>query len=222
VKRLPVILLLAAPLAGAHAQAAAVVRLPPPRTTGSESLYAALATRRSVRQFTSRPVALADLGQILWAAQGVTSPRGGRTAPSAGARYPLELFVVASNVSDLAPGVYRYRPASHDLARTAEGDHRPALAEAVGQGSIEQAPVVVVFSGVYQRTTQRYGDRGTRFVHIEVGLAAENACLAVVAAGLGSVTVGAFRDDQVTRVLGLASDDQPLLLLPVGWPRSPE
>ena len=125
-------------------------------------------------------------------------------------------------MTDLAPGVYRYRPASHDLVRTVDGDHRPALAEAVGQGSIELAPLVIVITGVYQRTTQRYGDRGTRFVHIEVGLAAENACLAVVAAGLGSVTVGAFPDDHVTRVLGLASDEQPLLLLPVGWPRSPE
>ena len=125
-------------------------------------------------------------------------------------------------MTDLAPGVYRYRPASHDLVRTVDGDHRPALAEAVGQGSIEQAPVVIVLTGVYERTRQRYGDRGTRFVHIEVGLAAENACLAAVAAGLGSVPVGAFRDEQVTRVLGLAAEEQPLLLLPVGWPRPPE
>jgi len=196
------------------------VPLPPPRRTGDESLYAALAARRSVRQFASRPLALADLGQMLWAAQGVTSPAGGRTAPSAGARYPLELFAAAGNVTDLAPGVYRYRPASHDLVRQADGDRRAALADAVGQPSPGQAAAVLVFTAVYERTTARYGDRGVRFVHFEVGLATENACLAAAAMGLGSVVVGAFRDEQITQVVGLREDERPLLLLPVGWATS--
>jgi SagB-type dehydrogenase family enzyme len=212
--------MLAAPLTAAGAQSVPIVRLPQPRTRGEVSLEEALARRRSVRAFADRPLALAEVAQLLWSAQGVTSASGGRTAPSAGALYPLELFVVAGDVTDLAPGIYRYRPASHDLARVAEGDHRRALAAAaLGQSSPAGAPVVFVITGVYERTTGKYGDRGVRYVHVEAGLAAENLCLAAAAEGLGAVVVGAFDDARVGEVLGLTRDLRPLLLVPVGRPR---
>jgi SagB-type dehydrogenase family enzyme len=179
--------------------------------------------RRSVREYADRPVGLAQVSQLLWAAQGVTAPTGGRTAPSAGARYPLEVLVVAGRVTDLPAGLYRYRPASHDLIPLAQGDLRPALGDAAGgQGSVAGAAVVLVVTGVVERTTARYGERGVRYVHIEVGHVGQNVCLAAAADGLGTVVVGAFDDDRVATVLGLAAGTRAFVLLPVGWPRGSE
>jgi SagB-type dehydrogenase family enzyme len=219
VRPLAPIVFLMLPLSAA-AQAASPVPLPPAPTRGDVSLEEALRRRRSVREFADRPVAIADLSRLLWAAQGVTSPSGGRTAPSAGARYPLEILVAAGNVTDLPAGLYRYRPATHDLLPVAAGDRRPDLmAAAGGQESVAAAAAVLVMAAVPERTAVRYGERAMRYVHIEVGHAAQNACLAAAAAGLGAVVVGAFDDRRLSAALGLAGDERPVLLLPVGWPR---
>ncbi|MBC7360007.1 MAG: SagB/ThcOx family dehydrogenase [Desulfacinum sp.] len=195
------------------------VVLPPPRLDGPISLEAALARRRSTRAFASAPLSLQDLSQLLWAAQGVTSPRGFRTAPSAGALYPLETHVVAGAVEDLPDGVYRYLPNDHGLVVGKSGDLRGELCrEALHQRFVEEAPVSVVFSAVYDRITGRYGRRGIRYAHLEAGHAAQNLCLQAVALGLGSVVVGAFRDEGVRRVLGLGEEEVPLYLVPVGRP----
>jgi SagB-type dehydrogenase family enzyme len=205
--------------AAGPAAANAVVRLPEPRLEGDGSLEEVIAARRSAREFSASPVSLEQVGQLLWAAQGITDPRGLRAAPSAGALYPLELYLVAGKVADLAPGVYCYRPQRHALERVAEGDKRAALASAAhGQSWVGQAPIVIVMTGVYGRTTRKYGERGVRYVHVEAGDAAQNVLLQATALGLRSVVVGAFRDDAVRDTLGLPDDHAPLLLLPLGNP----
>ena len=194
------------------------IALPDPIDEGGLSVEAALQKRRSIRDFARSPIALQNLAQLLWAAQGVTPREGFRTAPSAGALYPLELYVVAGDVSSLAPGVYRYRPDQHRLLPVVSGDRRQELAAAaLHQTWIADAPVVVVVTAVFGRTKTKYGGRGTRYVHIEAGHAAENLCLQAVSLGLGTTVVGAFSDDGVTRLLGLA-EERPLLLIPVGHP----
>ena len=191
-----------------------VIKLPPPRIRGEMSLEETLARRRSLRAYAATPLTLAEIGQLLWAAQGITDPEGRRTAPSAGARYPLEVYIV------LPEAVYHYRPHSHELHLHGPGDRRPALHRAaLGQESVLTAPAVIVITAVYRRTAERYGDRRTpRYVHMEVGHAAQNVLLQAVSLGLGSVPVGAFYDDRVHEVLALPADHEPLYLLPVGHP----
>ncbi len=200
--------------------------LPPPDTAGGLPVGKALALRRSVRSFEDRSLGLRDLAQLLWAAQGVTQPASGsrpalRTAPSAGALYPLELYVVAGKVEGLAAGVYRYEPARHLLHPVAGGDRRGDLARAaLNQASLSSAPAVFVVSAVVSRTAARYGERAPRYVHMEVGAAVENLLLQAVALGLGGVFVGAFHDAQVGEVVGIPSPEEVLALVPVGYPRT--
>jgi SagB-type dehydrogenase family enzyme len=194
--------------------------LPEPRRDSAFPLERALSERRSVREFRDTPLRLEELAQLVWAAQGRVTQSGHRTAPSAGALYPLELFVVAGNVQDLAAGVYRYQPSLHGLAPLAEGDRRKQLVEAAwGQRWLAQAPAIVVIAGVERRTTGKYGARGVRYVHLEAGHAAQNVLLQAVALGLGATVVGAFSDAEVKAVAALRADEQPLYLIPVGRPR---
>jgi SagB-type dehydrogenase family enzyme len=191
----------------------------PPMTmaTDGQSLEKLLQQRRSIREFGKVPVNLAILGQLLWAAQGISHPQGLRTAPSAGALYPLELYVVAGEVEGLPSAVYHYLPEGHRLLETVPGDRRQALARtALDQSWLSDAAVIVVFTAIYARTTCKYGDRGVRYVHMEVGHAAQNLFLQAEAETLGSVVVGAFQDDEVSKVLELPADTQPLTLMPVG------
>ncbi len=184
------------------------------------SVEEALEQRRSVREFRRDGLVLEDLAELLWAAQGITGRRGLRTAPSAGALYPLELYLVTGDVEGLSPGVYRYRPKKHDLLPIASGDLRKPLASAaLGQDWVRRAPAVLVITGVYQRTMARYGQRGRRYVHMEVGHAAQNVYLTATARGLGTVMVGAFDDNEVQEVLDLPADHEPLGLMPIGYER---
>lgn len=195
---------------------ARIIPLPEPVTTGETSLETLLQHRRSVREYSDTALELPAIGQLLWAAQGITDPRGLRTAPSAGALYPLELYVVAGNVEGLTPGVYHYHPDRHQLQQTLPGDQRRLLAGAAhGQSWVRTAAAVVVITALYDRTTGKYGDRGVRYVHMEVGHAAQNLFLQAEALGLATVVVGAFEDDAVAALLGLPRDAQPLMLLPV-------
>lgn len=198
-------------------EADAVVKLPQPKRDGKIPLEEALQSRRSVRSYSARPLTLAEVGQLLWAAQGVTSRDGKRTAPSAGALYPLEVHLVAGNVEDLPPGVYRYRPREHDLVQTAEGDKRGDLAAAaLDQSCVKSAASAIVFAAVYERTARKYGDRAVRYAHIEVGHAAQNVCLQAAALQLGTVPVGAFDDERVGTVLMLKADERPLYIMTLG------
>lgn len=193
------------------------IDLPSPSSDGDVALEAAIHERRSVREFSKQSLSLDDIAQLLWAAQGVTSRDGGRTAPSAGALYPLELYLVAGNVDSLPAGVYHYRSEGHRLRHVADGDLRNALAAAaLDQAWVRRAPVVLLFAGVYERSAGKYGQRARRYTHIEVGHAAQNVYLQAVARNLGTVIVGAFQDAEVQEVLGLPEDHVPLALMPVG------
>ncbi len=193
------------------------IGLPEPRYESDVSIEEALLNRRSVREYTGEPLMIQEVSQLVWAAQGVTDPRGLRTAPSAGALYPLELYVVVGNVEDLAEGVYRYSPLEHELEKVLDGDMRADLSEAaLGQASVREAAIDIVITAVYERTTVKYGDRGIRYVHLEAGHAAQNLCLQATAMDLGIVTVGAFSDDQVKAVLDLPENEQPLYIIPIG------
>lgn len=173
--------------------------------------------RRSARGYSGGPLSLQELAQLLWASQGTTAEWGGRAAPSAGALYPLEVYAVVGEVSGLDAGVYRYVPAAHELAKLADGDRRTDLADAaLRQSSVRDAAVDIVFAAVYKKATKRYGQRGVRYVHLDVGHAAQNLCLQATALGLGTVPVGAFDDEAVKKAAGLHADEDPVYILPVG------
>jgi SagB-type dehydrogenase family enzyme len=192
------------------------IKLPGSKCEGKMTVEAALLARRSIRSYKDEPVTLEEIAQVLWAAQGVTRP-GYRTAPSAGALYPLEVYIVAGRVTGLGPGVYRYDPQNHALSKRVGRDVRRELAEAaLGQSMIASAPATVAICGVFERTTRKYGERGIRYVHMEVGHAGQNISLEAVSLNLGTVVVGAFRDEQVRKVLGLDASEQPLYLMPLG------
>ena len=196
------------------------IALPKPMTDGDVSLEATIRERRSVREYSSRSLSLGDVGQLLWAAQGVTARDGRRTAPSAGALYPLELYLVAGNVESLPDGVYHYQPGRHRLRQVSGGDVRePLAAAALDQSWVRRAPAVLMFAGVYERSARKYGQRARRYTHIEVGHAAQNVYLQAVALELGTVIVGAFDESEARQALGLPSDHTPLALMPVGHPR---
>lgn len=195
----------------------AVITLPAPKLKSEVSVEETLRQRRSIRDYSEEALTLAEVSQLLWAAQGVTAEWGGRTAPSAGALYPLEVYVTVGNVDELAPGVYKYRPDAHALVQVGDEDVRVELAEAaLGQTWVEEGAIDIVISAVCERTTTKYGDRGVRYVHMEAGHAAQNICLQATALGLGVVTVGAFYDDQVKDVVAMLEDEVPLYIIPVG------
>lgn len=203
-----------------------MVKLPEPKYSSKVSVEEALKNRRSVRTYKNEPLTLEQVSQLLWAAQGKTAEWGGRTAPSAGATYPLDTYLVAGNVTGLAAGVYKYEPDDHSIEWIKNKDVRKDLADAaLGQGSISKAPIDIVLAAVYRRTTGRYGERGIRYVHMEIGHVGENVYLQCETMGLGTVMVGAFDDEQVKKVLGIDADTlgvrraergEPLYIIPVG------
>ncbi|MBC8450880.1 SagB/ThcOx family dehydrogenase [bacterium] len=193
------------------------VLLPEPGKTGPLSLEEAIAKRRSVREFKDDPVRLIELSQLLWAAQGITGEDGfKRAAPSAGAKYPLEIFVVAGRVDGLTSGIYHYEPDSHSLTAVKLGDFREELCgEALGQKWVEEASLSIVIAAVYERTMEKYGERGVRYVHMEVGFVAENIYLQTESLALGTTFVGAFSDGGVKKLLKM-DGMEPLGIMPVG------
>lgn len=190
-----------------------IVSLPEPNLTGSMVLEQAITARRSQREYLSKPLTPEQIGQLAWVAQGQAPGSKYRTAPSAGATYPLELFVVTEQ------GLFHYLPAKHALQKLAERDLRSALASAAwGQGFIEAAPMTLVFAAEFTRTTTRYGKRGVRYVYMEAGHAAQNVHLQAESLGLGSVAVGAFDDASVSKVLALPDRLEPIYMVVVGHP----
>ena len=189
-------------------------RLPEPTRKGKVSLEEVLAKRRSVRRFEDRRLSQEQIAQLCWAAQGITEPkRGLRTCPSAGALYPLEIYVVTGD------GAYHYLPHKHAMEEHLAGDLRRKLQRAaLGQPWVGQAPATVVIAAAIGRTERKYGRRAERYVHIEVGHAGQNILLQAQALGLGAVPVGAFRDAEVSKTLSLGEGLAPVYLIPVGIP----
>ena len=187
--------------------------LPEPKAKGAMSLEESISKRRSIRSFTSKRLTLEEISQLIWATQGITEKGSGfRAAPSAGALYPLEIYLIKED------GVFHYDVKGHSLKKTGSRDVRGEIARAAwGQLFIRQAPISIIICAVRERMTARYGKRGNRYVDIEVGHVAENLHLQAVALGMGSVPVGAFTDSEVQKILGLPRGTEPVYIVPVGY-----
>lgn len=189
------------------------IMLPDPKLKGIVSLEEALKNRRSVREFSGKDLGLEDISQILWAAQGITENNFGfRTAPSAGALYPIEVFVAKSD------GFFHYIPNGHKLEKFSSENLKQNLMEAsLFQESISTASIVIIITAIYERTTAKYGERGIRYVHMEAGHICQNILLQAAALQLGAVPIGAFSDTEVQKILNLPADCNPLYIIPVGY-----
>lgn len=186
----------------------------PPVSRSAVPLDDAIRRRRSVRTFSTQHVSLEQIGQLCWAAQGITEPTlGHRAAPSAGALYPLELYVV------LPDGVFHYEPRGHRVRRIDSGDRRATLSTAAfAQDAVRLASVDFVITGATARIRAKYHDRAERYLHLEAGHLAQNVLLEATASGLASVPIGAFDDFAVRRTIGVPAGETPLYVLAVGRP----
>jgi len=196
-----------------------IIRLPEARRTEGIPVEEALNRRKSCRDFMSRPLTLGQLSQILWSAQG-SSSRGSfyRTAPSAGATYPLDIFCCVGKVEGIQQGVFIYAPREHVIALHLEGDKRRELAEAaLWQDFIREAPLSIIVAATLERIIARYGERGRRYTFIEVGHVGQNIYLMAESLGLGTVAVGAFYDEKVAQVLNLPEEMIPIYIMPIGY-----
>jgi SagB-type dehydrogenase family enzyme len=204
-----------------------IIELPDPIYKSETSVEEALLNRRSIREFnTGTALNLEDISQILWSAYGISEPRsyptflrgGLRTAPSAGALYPLEFYLAAGRVEGLTPGIYKYISDGHSLELVAEGDVRKDLASAaLEQDFIADAPASIVISAIFSRTTQKYGNRGReRYVCMDLGHAAQNIYLQTYSLGIGTCAVGAFTDKMVSMVMMFDDREEPLYIMPIG------
>ncbi|MEW6264235.1 MAG: SagB/ThcOx family dehydrogenase [Thermodesulfobacteriota bacterium] len=197
------------------------MKLPPPKTSSNFSLEQAVKTRRSSRSYRPDPISLEQLGQLLWAAQGVTEDRGfKRAAPSAGALYPMDVYAVVGEggTTGLSAGNYHYEPGGHSLKLIAPGDLRPEVAAAaLSQNWMARAPVNLVITAEYNRVGGKYGQRGVRYAMIEAGHIGQNIFLQAESLGLGAGIVGAFHDEELARIMKIPRPHEPLLIMPVGY-----
>ncbi|MCF7740871.1 MAG: SagB/ThcOx family dehydrogenase [Candidatus Marinimicrobia bacterium] len=228
---LPYLFLLCSPeneKEGGKMDSSKIIKLPEPVNESDVSVEEALKNRRSIRSYQDKELKLEHLSQILWSSYGITKSmesgpdflRGGlRTAPSAGARYPLEIYAVCGNVSDLAAGIYKYDSKEHTLKLLQSGDQRSELSEAAyGQSFIAKAPASLFYSAVYERTTSKYGQRGReRYVCMDLGHSAENVYLQAYSLGIGTCAVGAFSDQDVSKVMQIPEQETPLYIMPLGY-----
>lgn len=196
-----------------------IINLPKPDRTGSASFEQTIASRRSIRDFSGRRLSIEQISQLLWAAQGTTSSHGFRSAPSAGALYPLEVYVVSGSNNGLDAGFYHYNSKNHRLIKISAADLRADFCKAaLSQSAVNKAPVTLLITGVFKRTTVKYGQRGFQYVYMEAGHAGQNILLQAEALGLDAVPIiGAFQDKAVIRMMELTAEEQPLYLIPVGY-----
>lgn len=191
-----------------------IIELPKPLET-KKSIEECLLKRRSVRYFTKKELTLEEISTLLWASQGITEKRMGfRTAPSAGALYPLEVYLVKRD------GLFHYIPQGHKMEKLKSKDLRDELCRAaLSQEYVKEAPCVFIITGIPKRITGKYGERGIRYMWIEVGHTAQNLLLEAVALSLGGVPIGAFFDDEVAKILNLSEGEVPLYIIPIGHPK---
>ncbi len=197
----------------------AAIGLPPPVHDGSVAVEAAISRRRSVRRFSPDALELAELSQLLWAAQGVTHFEGYRAAPSAGAIYPLEVYVLVGRVGDLADGAYRYVPRAHQLNEVLLGDGWPLLWSTVlANRQVKESAAVLAITSSLDRLEAKYGERAERYALVEVGHVVQNVYLQAVAMDLATVVVGSFNDADVSSIFGCSGTERPIVMMPVGRP----
>lgn len=199
------------------------IKLPKPRIGEGMTLSVTLNKRQSWRNFSSKALTLEEVSQILWSAGGkrIDAVSGAtRTYPSAGATYPLEIYLIAGkdSIKELEEGVYLYLWREHSLEKKLSGDIREPLATAcLNQNFIADAPISIAIVADYARTVGHYGQRGVRYVHMEVGNVTQNLHLVAEELGLGTVIIGAFSDAAVNKILGLPKNFEPLALMPIGY-----
>ncbi|MCD4700919.1 MAG: SagB/ThcOx family dehydrogenase [Candidatus Aegiribacteria sp.] len=204
-----------------------VVSLPQPRLSSDVSVEEAMQNRRSVRYYEDSPLTVAEVSQLLWSAYGLNYPvenapdflRGGlRTAPSAGALYPLELYLVVRDVTGLDPGIYLYKSETHELVRLVGEDCWEEFSNAgFNQSHFETAAAAIVYSAVFERCTEKYGERGRdRYVCMDLGHSAENVYLQAYALNIGTCAIGAFSDLALKHVIRMTSAEVPLYIMPLG------
>ncbi len=207
----PTLALCAALLLGA--QDSAPLKLPMTPANGA-SLHTALQGRATARTLIGPGLTLAEASQLLWAAQGENRP-GKRVVPSAHAKYPLELYLLTSGSPDLAPSLYHYLPAGHQLARMAVGTPQTLLGAVKGmQAWIKDAPAVFVMAGDSSRIGE--GALALNLTYYEGGAAAQGLLLQASALGLGAGTAAGVDLEAVARILKLPKGTQVMTLLPVG------
>jgi SagB-type dehydrogenase family enzyme len=202
-----------------------IMTLPKPSLKGDVSVEEAINSRRSTRSFKPDPLSISQLSQLLWAAQGITitieeKNRSFRSAPSAGALYPIYVYVIVGEkgVTDLTKGIYKYNPEKHTLLKISGEDKRLAVAQAsYNQSWMDKAPVILMITAEYERSMKKYGERGVRYSKIESGCVAQDIFLQAEALGLGVGIVGAFHDYKVMNILKVWGKPQPLLAMPVGY-----
>ena len=195
---------------------------PPPLTTGGLPLWDAIQRRRSIRSYSKKPLALAHLVQLLWATQGITSPsQGYRSAPSAGALYPSETYLVVNQIEGLEAGLYHYEPANAALRLLGKGNLGSQLARAaLGQPMMEEAGVVFAWTAVIARNARKYAERAYRYIYLDTGHIAQNLYLAATALGLGCCAAAAFFDDEINNLLDVDGQEETVIYLAsVGNPR---
>jgi SagB-type dehydrogenase family enzyme len=190
---------------------AAIIKLPAPKLDGPVSVEKALSQRRSVRTYKEEPLSLAEVSQILWAAQGITDPEGGkRTAPSAMATYLLQVYLLPGDVSDLPQGMYKYQAKGHQLVEMAKGDMKAKLFEAAGQAPIKAAAATLVIAGDSERS------RSPNWIYLEAGHAAQNVYLQAVPLNLGTVVMGGFKPEEVKKALNIPKGEEIVYIMPLG------
>lgn len=198
--------------------ATSTIQLEPPRLESSISIESALQARRSLRRYDEKMPELQEVGQLLWATQGITeNQKKYRTAPSAGALYPLEVYLVAGEIASLPAGIYFFNPIDHSLKLCINGDVRNSLSvAALKQPFLNFAPGAVIITAVFDRTAKRYGENGEKFVFLEAGHAAQNFCLQAEALEMGAVPVGAFDERLMVELMALPVNEKPIYILPFG------
>ena len=200
-----------------------IVELPPPIVESGIDAFTVLRGRRSRRSFLEKPLTLKEVSTILFYTLGITGRTwwGGpkRTYPSAGALQPVEAYIIANNVLNLASGVYHYNPGRHCLELISKGDYAGKLYHAsLQQEHVREAPVIIILTVYYPRTASQYHVRAYRYVLLDAGFAGENLYLAAEALGLATVAVGAFIDQDICSILRIDCDwEYPLLIFPIGW-----
>ncbi len=195
-----------------------IIKLPQPKYDGSTSLEQALLKRRSIRNYSKKPLSINEVSQLLWSAQGITDKeKSFRTVPSAGALYPVETYLIVNNVENVEQGIYKYDVEEHKIVMIRKGYFNEQLSfAALNQSCVKDASVIVILCADYAKTTRRYGDRGIKYVHIEIGHSAQNVQLQTVSLNLGSVVVGAFDDEKVKKILNISNTEHPLYIIPIG------
>jgi SagB-type dehydrogenase family enzyme len=194
-----------------------IIKLPEPKFKSSISIEEAINKRRSIRKFDDSPLEINEISQLLWAAQGINTSDGRRTVPSAGATYPLEIYLASRKINGLDKGLYKYNPQSHSLIPIKYGDIASDIANSTLQKNIiYSATAIFIITADFERTTSVYGSRGNIYVYFEVGHAAQNLSLQAVGLKIGSVMIGAFDEKELKRLLGLPINETPLYIIPCG------